>query len=60
MPDKIKPCPFCGGVAEYEEARYGVVCQICGTIGPEHGGLTREIQLENCIEAWNDRADIKE
>jgi len=53
---KLKPCPFCGGEAvEYQEFRFSVVCTVCGAFGPDHDGLTPDIKMENCTDAWNRR-----
>lgn len=58
MNDKLKPCPFCGGIGtlfvETDEIGYVfVTCAPsdngCGAAGPA------EITKEEAIEAWNRR-----
>lgn len=52
---KLKPCPFCGGKAEFFEdeffCRYSVVCTECGA-------RTYTYCVErDAIEAWNGRIE---
>ena len=52
---ELKPCPFCGGVAEISLlfGRYGVACSSCqGAIIP-----CPYQSKEEAIEAWNRRAE---
>ena len=57
MPDKIKPCPFCGRRGEVKQLqfgfetvpRFGVVCITCG-ISP--GWYFEEAEA---VRAWNRR-----
>ena len=46
MTDELKPCPFCGGEAEYKIA-YGVTCHTCGAKKPS--------MYADAPEAWNTR-----
>lgn len=50
---ELKPCPFCGGKAEFFEdeffCRYSVVCTECGA-GTDTYGVERD-----AIDAWNRR-----
>lgn len=52
MNDKLKPCPFCGGMNLYYTARmfYAVECADCG--GKVVGAYRTE---EEAVEAWNRR-----
>ena len=55
--DKLKPCPFCGGLAWVQHCFYQtaeVVCVNCGAKGTACCGENNE---ERAIEAWNRRAD---
>ena len=51
--DELKPCPFCGGEAEFLEdeffCHYSVACTECGA-GTDAYGVERD-----AIEAWNGR-----
>lgn len=53
MSNKLKPCPFCGGKAEFSEdeffCRYSVVCTECGAETNTYG------VEQNAIDAWNNR-----
>lgn len=54
MTDKLKPCPFCGGVAEFvlEGAVVGRVrCKNC------HISQFLLQPIEQAVEAWNRRAE---
>lgn len=57
MPEKLKPCPFCGGEAELRNEGYCsfVKCKNCGA----EAGLVRvsSIVNEKSAEAWNRRVD---
>ena len=50
---ELKPCPFCGGEAEFFEdeffCRYSVVCTECGA-GTDTYGVERD-----AMDAWNRR-----
>ena len=58
-PDLLKPCPFCGGVAEYDNSDGGpyewVQCTNCGAQGP--GANYNESGLEAALTAWNSRKE---
>lgn len=51
MSDKLKPCPFCGGKAEFFEdeffCRYSVICTECGA------KTTVYCVKQDAIDAWN-------
>ena len=52
----IKPCPFCGGEAEYEstQQKYGIVHSVyCAECGAEIARLNSQ----ETIEAWNRRVE---
>ena len=52
---ELKPCPFCGGKAEFFEdeffCRYSVVCTECGA-GTDTYGVERD-----AMDAWNRRIE---
>lgn len=52
---ELKPCPFCGGEAEFFEdeffCRYSVVCTGCGA-GTDTYGVERD-----AMDAWNRRIE---
>jgi len=50
---ELKPCPFCGGEAEYGLTFAGeeVYCKKC------HAAMPRISTKEQAIEAWNTRAE---
>lgn len=60
--DKLKPCPFCGGIADvlmdYKQIettgrqRFFVTCAVCGVETPR---IARD--KKQAIEAWNRRVD---
>ena len=62
MPNELKPCPFCGGEAEYVCTK-GVAfvrCKRflkCGAVGPKQPIGDDFIAKEIAINAWNRRAD---
>ena len=62
MPNELKPCPFCGGEAEYVCTK-GVAfvrCKRflkCGAVGPKQPIGDDFIAKEIAINAWNGRAD---
>ena len=52
---KLKPCPFCGGEAEYDEDFFGrayIQCSNC------EAHLQDKKAYQDCIEAWNKRVVI--
>ena len=53
MTNELKPCPFCGGEAEYGLTMAGeeVYCTNCGAAMP------RTTTKDAAIEAWNTRAE---
>ena len=63
---ELKPCPFCGGEAEFHSLlpRYDdafVCCPNCEIDGPRFGGNDdREGSNAQAIAAWNTRAALRE
>jgi Lar family restriction alleviation protein len=63
---ELKPCPFCGGEAEFHSLlpRYDdafVRCPNCEIDGPRFGGNDdREGSNAQAIAAWNTRAALRE
>lgn len=55
MGDKLKPCPFCGGVAFiFEMAGFGGEYSVqCGPCGAAIGGFENKL---DAIEAWESRS----
>lgn len=54
MPEKLKPCPFCGGEAESKELwnrDYEIECKKCGARSGEY------LKEKYAIENWNRRVD---
>lgn len=55
--DDLKPCPFCGGSARYDNADCGpwewVECRECGAKGPEVNYNRRDEC--SAVAAWNAR-----
>lgn len=54
-PPEIKPCPFCGAEAEWDEIEVGIIalcCSECKTIGPHCDG---EQSHEEAARKWNCR-----
>ena len=55
MNDELKPCPFCGGKAEFFEdeffCRYSVVCTECGARTYTYG------VEQDAMDAWNWRIE---
>jgi len=49
MSNELKPCPFCGGIAEYEAVnkKWLVECQVCviSTSVPMHGKKAAAVYL---------------
>ena len=57
MPDKLKPCPFCGGRAEVWETSWGgriIKCQGCKVLFALQGVGNADID-DRIREAWNRR-----
>lgn len=65
--DKLKPCPFCGGEAEYKHAQYGtygkyrdcvrIACSACYVHTIFYAEEDKPLgHIEQAIEAWNRRA----
>lgn len=63
MNERLKPCPFCGGVAELKE-RYAMMgqkvqayvrCKVCGSTSGYFGKSIAYCANEKAIEAWNRR-----
>lgn len=59
MPEiKLKPCPFCGGIADvvrkekWEKVIFFATCLYCGAEMPRNSRTVAE-----AAEAWNRRAD---
>lgn len=62
MPDKLKPCPFCGGLAEIEtfanpKTMVSVKCQNCpAEIGGWHFcNGDKNVNIAAVTTAWNRR-----
>ena len=65
MPEKLKPCPFCGfkrpKMRRFNTDAYRVVCQKCGSQGAPcfihqwHDSVY--IAQGNATKAWNRRAE---
>ena len=57
MSDKLKPCPFCGGLAEYisEFSTEAVFCSVCPAAIEDYSCDKNEL-----IEAWNKRTEHRE
>jgi len=51
---KLKPCPFCGCEARYEEEREAILCSECPAMMPD------VLFKEDLIEAWNTREGVAE
>jgi len=52
---KLKPCPFCGGKAEYDNNDRGaewIYCTECGATSS-----MKRIGTNEAIEAWNKRIE---
>lgn len=55
MSNELKPCPFCGGEAQYsEESRFHISWVYCSNCGAASGYRNTEAEA---IAAWNTRAD---
>ena len=50
MTEKLKPCPFCGGKAIFEEntGTFFIHCESCCAFTPDFN------TKEQAIKAWND------
>jgi Lar family restriction alleviation protein len=57
MSEELKPCPFCGGKAEYDNSDCGpyewIVCTHCGAKGPVMN--YNNDALGTSRDAWNKR-----
>lgn len=57
MPDRLKPCPFCGSDETYktrlDDFTYVIQCLECGASGPY------KLNTDEAEEAWNRRAEDK-
>lgn len=59
---ELKPCPFCGGDAEYIEGAVAffdveVCCVDCGFSGPNYGSFDEPNAKEDATAHWNTRFD---
>jgi Lar family restriction alleviation protein len=54
---ELKPCPFCGGHAEFLERKmpaylpWGIKCSVCGITNNHHWSY------DDAVKTWNTRAD---
>lgn len=63
MTDKLLPCPFCGGGAEFSVGKTGdgkdwhyIECVDCGSLGPNVNYADHGIRLKEALaDAWNQR-----
>lgn len=64
--EELKPCPFCGGIAEIKQCEYPkhwyyVQCGACGCCTDRHihnrFDDTAEHNLRTNIDSWNRRAN---
>ena len=61
MMNDLKPCPFCGGEAEWDEKNKAPECSQCKATIPSAGGILRKWFDESGYRAymaalWNRRA----
>ncbi len=63
MTDKLKPCPFCGGEADFIQDNvlgiYAVWCKECKCKTPYQFdfGAGLEVSKRKAVEVWNRRAE---
>ena len=61
MENKLKPCPFCGGVAtqiySINADTYVYGCYTSGCMGNAHNHIKRFKTDKEAAEAWNRRAN---
>lgn len=55
MPEKLKPCPFCGGEAEC--LNKNKVRTFCAVMCKNCGAIIAKLKKHTAIEAWNKRSD---
>lgn len=59
MPEKLKPCPFCGGEARVSDAGTFVICVGCDVRMPLGSAAMEaarnEVKYKPSLEAWNRR-----
>jgi Lar family restriction alleviation protein len=63
---ELKPCPFCGGEADFNIGEQGnglpwhyIECSECSACGPNIEYAAHNIAVKECLaEAWNTRADL--
>lgn len=52
---KLKPCPFCGGEAEYlNNNKFNMLCVV---MCKRCGAIIAKVKKHTAIEAWNKRSD---
>jgi len=63
MNEKLKPCPFCGGIGKLNDKRERIASYVkCMTCGAETGLVKVSAEYssdDKAIEAWNRRSDIE-
>lgn len=66
--DKLKPCPFCGGEAEFDQTAYGrttdhssvslqfeIRCKKCGATAPNaYGYISINLSSNGELNIWHD------
>lgn len=65
MMNDLKPCPFCGGEAEWDEKNKAPQCSNCLATIPSGGGILRKWFDESGYRAymaalWNRRVEEEE
>lgn len=57
---ELKPCPFCGGKAEWDEGEQRVYCTSCGCMpGTYDLPLDHESDVMPGVQVWNTRTDAR-